>query len=134
MLVANFANEFSNMNGTFTKFDTTLTLKGTWTSDKLSDNSYRKIVANAGNFSEYHRLDKTDWSEAIKGTYTTENPATLTIDQVDTSILNNDPSGKWTDWDDLDPETKNKVGGSKTVMVIIYSDRCETHGVALYKK
>jgi hypothetical protein len=134
MIVANFTNEHSVMNGTFTKLDTGLTLEGTWqTEEFLEDGSSKpKIVAvNGGTFY------MTDGStrQGIRGTYPTgTNPAKCTITEVNLGTYKGSPIDEWVVWDTLTQPQKNFFGGSKTPTMIIYNDRCEGMGLVFKKQ
>jgi hypothetical protein len=125
MTVANFTNEYSSMNGTFTKLNTGLTLDGTWkTSETSNDGYYMKIVAGSGNFTASISSDDSSWRELIKGTYPNTNPAACEITHVNTGALTGGADNSVA-WDSLDQQHKNMVGGSQTFTMIIYSTKCE---------
>jgi hypothetical protein len=133
--VANFANQYSDMNGTFTKLNTGLTLGGTWITSTPSDNFYAKIVASSGYFTEYISLDGSSWREQAKGTYPENtNPAICTITHANTNVFTNNPDTSWVAWDNLSSGDKNNVGGSETFAVIVYPNKCETYGLVLQKQ
>jgi hypothetical protein len=140
MLVANFANQYSDMNGTFTKLETAtnLTLEGTWKTDEPFDSQYVKIIGNSGGFTEYISSDGSTWRDMVKGTYPTTgttNPAICTIDEVNTNEFTGQPGTNWVPWNELSSAVKNNInGGSRLFTVIIYDDRCETYGITLAKQ
>jgi hypothetical protein len=118
-------NEYSNMNGTYTKLDTSLTLEGTWKTGELVYNgAYAYIVAiSDGTFSFTDGGPRA----GAKGTYptgTNTNPAVCTFTDVNLGVYE-DRSDDWKTWNDLTQQQKNYVGGSQTITIIIYTDRCE---------
>jgi hypothetical protein len=141
MLVANLVNQYSDMNGTFTKLNTSLTLAdgtGIWKSDSGMPpyNDFLKIVATGGNSGTFVGSISDDgvtgWSEKVKGMYSplpgesNPNPVTLTI----THGWHNNA---WVSWDDpLFP--KEEFGGSQTSTLIIYNDRFEMAGYVFWKQ
>jgi hypothetical protein len=136
MTVANFANIFSDMNGTFTKLNTSLTFEGTWKTITAYHGDFSKIVA--GNNGEFVVSVSDDglsgWSEEVKGTYPASgdtNPAILTI----THVKDHDNGGSWKPWENLTPEEQqDEYGGFNTYPVLVYSDRCESLGYVFLKQ
>jgi endo-1,4-beta-xylanase len=136
MLVANFTSAYSDMNGTFTKLNTSLSLEGTWISNQLMDGYYTKIAADgSGNITQSSSSDNSNWTEVTKGTYVQNtNPATYTITQVNTALFTNG-NDSWVNWDALDQQYKNNVNfGSQTGTVIIYSNKLEGAGYTFLKQ
>jgi hypothetical protein len=138
LLVANFADQYSDMNGTFTKLDTSLTSEGTWVSSAPYDGRYVKIVAASGNFTEFLSPNGTsNWAEVVKGTYSTTagttNPAACTITQVNTGVFTGG-ADTWVAWNALSQAYKNNVGGYQTFTVIIYANKFETQGLTFQKQ
>jgi hypothetical protein len=136
MLVANLTDEYSDMNGTFTKLNTGLTFTGTWITTEPVDGDYARIVADGGNWTESLSPDLSTWKDQVKGTYPTSgttNPVVLTITEVDKSWVDGGSSADWANWDTLSDYYKHEFGGSQTHTVVIYDDRCEAYGMILYK-
>jgi hypothetical protein len=135
-LVANFANDYSHMNGTFTKLNTSLTAEGTWQTSDQYDGMYAKIVAASdGTWTEYLSADKSTWIEVVKGTFPqtgATNPAVCTI--TDGNSTYDKGTTTWTAWNSLSQELKNTFGGSQTFTVLIYSDKIETFGMTFEKQ
>jgi hypothetical protein len=135
MLVANFANQYSDMNGTFIKLDTSLTLEGTWKNSVPYNGDYAKVVATAGGFvvSISSDNDENDpWHEKIMGIYSSANPATLTITHAKYD-------GGLIEWGLLTPSQQNEFGSNNgTYTAIIYNDsygyRCEWAGRVVWKQ
>jgi hypothetical protein len=136
MNVVNFTDEYSGMNGTYTKLDTDLTLEGSWqTGDPVMHGNYLKIVAeNDGTF----YMTDGGTREGVWGTYTgahapDTNPAVCTIDEVNINIFLGKPGEVRAAWEALTPQQKNYFGGHKIFTVIVYADRCEYGGFVLNK-
>ncbi|MDR1177039.1 MAG: hypothetical protein LBK83_16385 [Treponema sp.] len=146
MRVANFSSTYSDMNGTFTKLDTSLTftLPGGWawiTSEPYIGN-YEKIVAGGGIFtSSFRKNDGVPWKEKVKGTYPTTgatNPVIgiITHAYVEGTTNNWVEVGKLTDqqWNSLSQDERYFIEKG-TVTMIIYDDgRCEGMGFTFYKQ
>jgi hypothetical protein len=145
IIVANFWNELSAMNGMFTKLNTGLSLEGTWkSSGPYYDGKYRKIAAeSSGNFIVSLSPDNAGWTEALKGTYQKDtNPAACTITSVNTKIFSG-AGDNWVAWSSLTEGQKKAVNytGSNIITVIIYddnndnnADRCELLGLTCSKQ
>ncbi|MDR1373854.1 MAG: hypothetical protein LBJ24_02665 [Treponema sp.] len=126
MRVANLVYEYSAMNGTFTKLNTSFVLTGTWI-DSEGPFGDVKIAANSGNFTI--SIGPGSGMDVIKGTYPTSgttNPAVCTITEVNTAAFGD--SGGWKLWANLGTY-QNYFGGSPILPVLIYgtnpNDKCE---------
>jgi hypothetical protein len=132
--VANFSNVYSEMNGTFTKLNPSLTLRGTWISTTMPPElgGYARITADgSGNVTFAVGVDSGSLTDLVRGTYTPTNPVVCAITHV------NSEAG-WVPWNTLDAAAKEELsgalGGSTTSTGFIYSDRFEMNGVAFYKQ
>jgi hypothetical protein len=137
--VANFINENSDMNGTFTKLKTTLTGEGTWiSSEPIFNGYYVKIVVDSGGaaFVESVSLDgSSGWTEVVQGTSAITNPAACTITKVNGILVGS--SSSWVAWSTLTPSQKIAVGVPGTFTVIVYddpADKLETLGYTFDKQ
>lgn len=132
---------YSEMNGTFTKLDTTKTLEGTWIStEPLVNGNYLKITAaNDGKFTQSMSTNPSGstWANLLKGTYPTTgntNPAACTITEVNTAVFTGAGTESWAPWAGLSQEYKNYLGGSPTSTMIIYDSKFEGMGAAFTKQ
>ncbi|MDR2094012.1 MAG: hypothetical protein LBP76_00650 [Treponema sp.] len=133
LLVANFVNEYSDMNGRFTKLDTDLTLEGTWETSERVSGKYARMVVSSGEFVEYLSDNGSDWEEIVRGTYSGTNPAACTFTEVNLRVY----GGKvdtWKSWNELTSNQKKDFGGSETFTAIIYTNRIEVMGKFVLQK
>jgi len=79
-----------------------------------------RIVASNGSFSQYVVSEVPPRGEFIRGTYTVSgNTVTITIIEVDMSVMGGGGDANWVAWAGLVEELKDWFGGSQTTSVTI---------------